>query len=379
MPNAEVGTDESPGSALGAVVKVLIAGGGTGGHLMPALALARAFGEVREDVEVVLAGATRGIEADLFARYSFRYHLLPIEPIYRAQWWRNVRWPALAWRLIREVDRLLAAEAPDVVVGTGGYAAGPVVWRAQRRRIPTAIQEQNAFPGLTTRLLARRARQIHLGFPEARARLRAPQAEFFSFGNPIRPPDPGDRAEAARSLGLEPDRRIVAVFGGSQGARGLNYAVAGALEHRDLGEINLIWGTGAAQIARYQGYARPGRVVVQGFFDPMTALYRAADLVVCRAGAITIAELCAWGKASVLVPLPTAAADHQTFNARALADAGASILLPEAELSGKKLMELVRELFRNPDRLAAIAKSASGRGHPDAARLIVSKILTLAG
>ncbi len=278
----------------------------------------------------------------------------------------------------RAVGRVLDVERPAIVIGTGGYAAGPVVWRAQRRGLPTALQEQNAVPGLTTRWLARRARQVHLGFPEARERLRvARDAAVFALGNPIRPPEPGDRAAAARELGLAPERPTLLVFGGSQGARAINYAVAGALERRLFGETNVLWGTGAAHAAALARYAVPGRVVVRGFFDPMSVAYRAAELVVARAGAMTVAELCAWGKPSILVPLPTAAADHQTRNARALAEAGAAIHVPEPELSPHALAERVTGLLADRYRLESLAARARQRGHPHAAQDIMSRILTL--
>lgn len=359
-------------------MKVLIAGGGTGGHLMPALALAQALRDARSDVDILLVGAERGIEAQLLPRYPYRYQLLPMEPLYRRTWWRNVRLPIVAWRVWRAVDRLLDTEQPAVVVGTGGYAAGPTVWRAQRRGVPTAIQEQNAFPGLATRWLAGRARQLHLGFPEARARLApGPGTQIFAFGNPIRPPEAGDRTAALRELGLDPARPCVLVFGGSQGARALNEALAGVLERGLLPGTSVLWGTGTASAAALAPRAEPGRVVVRGFFDPMTTVYRAADLVVCRAGAMTVAELCAWGKASVLVPLPTAAADHQTYNARALADAGAALMLPERELTPDSLAGVVSGLLADRARLESLGARARGRGHPDAAREIASTILTL--
>ncbi|PYO68818.1 MAG: undecaprenyldiphospho-muramoylpentapeptide beta-N-acetylglucosaminyltransferase [Gemmatimonadetes bacterium] len=359
-------------------MKVLLAGGGTGGHLMPALALAQALHEADAGVEPVLIGAERGIEAELLPRQPFPHRLLPIEPIYRRTWWRNARWLFLAPRVWREVGQLLRREQPVIVIGTGGYVAGPVVWRAQRARLPTALVEENAFPGLTTRWLARAARQVHLGFPEARERLSpGKRTEVFTLGNPVRPPEPGDRSTALVSLGLEPGRPSVLVFGGSQGARSLNYAVAAALERRLLGDANILWGTGAAHAAALARYAVPGRVVVRGFFDPMTEPYRAADLVVSRAGAMTVAELCAWGKPSILVPLPTAAADHQTHNARALAAAGAAIHLAERELSAHSLAQSITELLDAPARLASLAAHARGRGHPDASREIVSRILTL--
>src|SRR5207247_170229 len=157
-------------------MRVLLAGGGTGGHLMPALALAQALREARPEVEPVLVGALRGIEAAVLPHHPFRFHLVPIEPIHRRAWWLNLRWPLVAWRSWRAVGRILAVERPAVVIGTGGYAAGPVVLRAQRAGIPTVVQEQNAFPGLTSRWLAGGARQVHLGFPDARARRTSPRS-----------------------------------------------------------------------------------------------------------------------------------------------------------------------------------------------------------
>ena len=360
-------------------MKILIAGGGTGGHLMPALALARVAQELGHDV--VLVGAARGIEAQILPNHPFRFHLLPMEPIYRRAWWRNLRWPMIAWRVLRAAGQLLRDERPAIVVGTGGYAAGPVVWRAQRARIPTALQEQNAFPGLTTRLLARGARQMHLGFPEARLRLSpGPRTEVFVFGNPITtPPASVDAAAARAELGLTEGegRRTIFVFGGSQGARAINETIARVLRDGLLGDVNLLWGTGTMHVDRYAGLAVPGRVVVRGFFDPIGTAYAAAHLVVARAGAMTVSELCAWGKPSVLVPLPTAAADHQTFNAQALATAGASVLLLEREFTAETFAKSVAALARDDKRLAALARSARGRGHPNAARTIVQKVLEL--
>ena len=357
-------------------MKILIAGGGTGGHLMPALALARVATD--QGQEVVLVGAARGIEAQILPRHPFRYHLLPIEPLYRKAWWRNLRWPLIAARAWRAAGGVLHDEQPAIVIGTGGYAAGPLVWRAQRAGIPTALLEENAFPGLTTRLLARGARQVHLGFSEARLRLSpGPGTEVFVFGNPVTPPGRVDPAVARADFGLNADRRTVLVFGGSQGARALNETIARVLELGLLGNVNLLWGTGTMHLERYARLAVPGQVVVRGFFDPIGVAYAAAHLVVARAGAMTVSEICAWGKPSVLVPLPTAAADHQTFNARALANAGASVLLLEREFTPQAFSKTVAGLVHDDKRLDALGRSARGRGHPNAARTIMEKVLEL--
>ena len=357
-------------------MKILIAGGGTGGHLMPALALARAAKEAGH--EPVLVGAQRGIEAQILPSHPFRYYLLPLEPIYRRIWWRNLRWPLTLWRVWRAAVRLLDIEKPVLAIGTGGYAAGPALWLSARRGIPIVLQEPDAYPGLTTRMLSRKARQVHLGFPEARARLRlGPKTEVFALGNPITPPASADRGAALKAFGLDPARPTVFVFGGSQGARALNEALAGAVGTGTLTTMNVLWGTGTAQYERYAALARAGSVCVRGFFDPIAPAYAAADLVVSRAGAMTVAELCAWGKPSVLIPLPNAAADHQKFNARALEEAGAAVLLLEENLSPESLAGVVTSLVADPKRLASLADVARSRGHPDAARGIMSKILTL--
>ena len=358
-------------------MKILIAGGGTGGHLMPALALAAVAKELGSDV--VLVGAQRGIEARILPRHPFRFHLLPIEPIYRRQWWRNVFLPLMWLRATRAANRVLRDEAPHIVVGTGGYAAGPVVLRAQQAGIPTVLQEQNAFPGLTTRWLVRRARQVHLGFPEARTRLTlGPFTKVFEFGNPITPPPGRVDAHAARSeLGLTDRGLTVFVFGGSQGARPINDVVAGALQRGLLRDLNLIWGTGTAHEPRFAPLAVPGRIVIRGFFDPIATAYAAADLIIARAGAMTVSELCAWGKPSVLVPLPSAAADHQTSNARALANAGASLLLVERDLNPESFAQTVGTMTADRRRLDEMGEAARKRGHPNAARTIVQKILEL--
>ncbi len=368
------------GGASAAVKRILIAGGGTGGHLMPALAIAQAVRELDPSVEPVLVGARRGVEAQVLPTRDFRYHLLPAEPLYRRQWWKNLRWPWLAVQLMRQVRRLYAAEQPVAVLGTGGYAAGPVVYWGARSGLPTAVQEQNAYPGIATRLLSRSARHVYLGLPEARPLLRiGPRTEVFDTGNPIAPPTPERRSAARARFGLTTDAPVVLVTGGSQGALALNRAVAAWLESPARPEAVLLWVTGRGTYDQFASYHRPPAVQVIAFLDPMADGYAVADLVVSRAGMITVAELCAWGLPSILVPLPTAAADHQTGNARVLGEAGAALLLPQAELSGERLGGEVNGLLAAGDRRRTMAETARRRGRPHASRDIASKLLTLVG
>jgi len=357
---------------------VLIAGGGTGGHLMPALAIANALQERAPEVEPVLIGATRGVEARILPSRDFRFHLLPTEPIYRRAWWKNLRWPFVAGRLLREVARVFETERPAAVLGTGGYASGPVVWWAAGHGIPTAIQEQNAYPGLASRWLSRRVRHVYLGLPEAERLLRLGRnTQVFDTGNPITPPSPGRRSAAAAKFGVDASQSVVLVTGGSQGARAINRAVAGWIDAGGPGDAALIWVTGRGTYDEFARYHRPPRVQVLDFLDPMGDGYAVADLVVSRAGMITVAELCAWGLPNVLVPLPTAAADHQTHNARVLAAAGASVLLPQAELTADRLRDVITTLLGDPARRKEMAERALARGRPHAARDIVSNLLTL--
>jgi UDP-N-acetylglucosamine--N-acetylmuramyl-(pentapeptide) pyrophosphoryl-undecaprenol N-acetylglucosamine transferase len=360
--------------------RVLIAGGGTGGHLMPALAVADALRDAHPHIEPVLVGAERGVERHILPTRPYRYHLLPAEPLYRRQWWKNARWAGLVWRLYRACGALLDAEAPAAVLGTGGYAAGPILFRAARRGIPVLLQEQNARPGTTTRWLSRRARQIYLGFPEARNHLRiAPDADVFAFGNPITPPpEPRpERAAARQRLAIPPGAPVVLVAGGSQGARSINRALAAGIARGWWDRCVLLWSTGHGTWSEFKQLDAPPLRQLRPFWDPMAHAYAAADLAVTRAGAMTTAELCAWGLPAVLIPLPTAAADHQSRNAEALARAGAMVHLPERELTPEFLWEHASRLLEHRTMLGEMRESALQRGRPNAARSIADRIAAI--
>lgn len=362
---------------------ILIAGGGTGGHLMPALAIATRLRERCPEVEPVLVGAERGIEARILPTRDFRYHLLPAEPIYRRQWWKNLRWPFVAGRLISRLSHLFAAEQPLAVVGTGGYASGPAVWFATRRKLPTAIQEQNAYPGLVSRMLASRVRHIYLGLPEARARLKLGRAtQVFDTGNPIPAPDPTRRPAALERFGLAAGGTpppVLLVTGGSQGAIAINQTVAAWIDSGEAAGVNLLWTAGRGSYQEFARYHRPPAVQVFDFLDPIADAYAVADLVVARAGMMSGAELCAWGLPSILIPLPTAAEDHQRYNAEALAAAGAAEMILQRDLTPARLGQAVGGLLSDPARLGAMRQAALGRGKPAAADEIVSYLLTLLG
>jgi UDP-N-acetylglucosamine--N-acetylmuramyl-(pentapeptide) pyrophosphoryl-undecaprenol N-acetylglucosamine transferase len=369
--------------------RVLFAGGGTGGHLYPAIALGEAVQKRFPGAELMYIGALRGVEARVLPERGLPHLLLPLEPIRRARPWEN-------WRLVpsmlgaaRGLRRVFREFRPDLVVGTGGYASGPVAGWAVLKGVPVALQEQNSYPGFVTRLLAGRARQLHLAFPEARRHLRpGPRTEVLEFGNPITPPDPGiDRAAARREFGLGAGT-VALVVGGSQGSRAINEALladlrgvaGGALPARPDG-LEILWATGPAHFEsvreRLEELGLGDWVHVTPYIGEMPKALASADLAVSRAGAMALAELCAWGIPSVLIPLPTAAANHQHHNAVALADAGAAVLAPERELGSGRLWEQLSTLASDAPRREALATHARERGHPEAAAEIVEALSRL--
>ena len=368
-------------SAPAAPVRVLFAGGGTGGHLYPGLAIARALQRLDPAVQPIFVGAHRGIEREVLPGAGVEYALLDLHPLYRQRpWenWRTLRGAVSAWR---GLGRIAAEHAPAAVVGTGGYASAAALAYAAAHGIPYAIQEQNSFAGMTVRLFSRWAREVYLGFPEAARSLpRGRRTVVLDTGNPIEPPPTvrPSRAEARARWGFPPSGGVVLlVFGGSQGARALNNAVADWVRAGLPPGVHLIWGTGKGSHAEFAALASP-TVRVEGYLSPIADAYAASDLALTRAGAMTTAELCAWTLPSLLVPLPTAAADHQTANARALAEAGAAVELPQAELDAARLDREVRTLVGDEDRRARMAAAAAERARPDAAERIAARVLTLA-
>jgi UDP-N-acetylglucosamine--N-acetylmuramyl-(pentapeptide) pyrophosphoryl-undecaprenol N-acetylglucosamine transferase len=366
---------------------VLLAGGGTGGHLYPALAIGGALQSLRPALQVHYLGARRGVEAHVLPDRGVPHTLLPLEPLRRDRPWGNWRLVPSTLRSVLALRRLFARLRPTLFVGTGGYASALAGAWALASGVPVAIQEQNAYPGLTQRLLSRYARQVHLGFPEARAHLRVGRGTVvYALGNPIRPPDPAlDRSLCREALGLQRDGTVVLVVGGSQGAEAVNRVVVEVVERVAEGSLaalplQLLWATGPAHLeavrARLAGRASDW-VRVTGYIDDMPRALAAADLAVSRAGAMTTAELMAWGIPSVLVPLPTSAADHQRHNAEALAAAGAAVLLPQAELTPERLWSQLGALAGDTPRRAAMADRARQRGNPDAARQVAARLLEL--
>lgn len=369
--------------------RVIFAGGGTGGHLYPALNIAAAMRELRPDVETIFVGARRGVEARVLPEKGVDHRLLPLQPIHRDHVWRNWKLPFAMLTSVWGLATLTVRTRPSLVVGTGGYASGPACGWALLTGVPVAVQEQNSYPGLTTRWLSRFAHQVHLGFPEAETHLRpGRRTEIHEHGNPIQPPDTAvDRGRAREKFELSADAMVVLVVGGSQGARAVNEALVGALEKVAAGDagrpssVEILWATGPSHIDEIEARLAPlgvgDWVHTVGYIDEMAAALASADVAVSRAGAMGTAELLAWGIPSILVPLPTAAADHQTHNARALDAFGAAVALPQSESTPERLWADLVALAEDGERRRTMADRARERARPDAARTIAQDLLRI--
>ncbi|HVF38820.1 MAG TPA: UDP-N-acetylglucosamine--N-acetylmuramyl-(pentapeptide) pyrophosphoryl-undecaprenol N-acetylglucosamine transferase [Gemmatimonadaceae bacterium] len=360
-------------------MRVLFAGGGTGGHLYPGLAIARALQKLEPSIQPHFVGALRGIERNVLPTTEFPHQLLDLHPLYRSRPWENwktIRGAVSAWR---GMSRLAHEDRPRCVVGTGGYASGIALGYAMVNGIPIVVQEQNSYPGLTTRFFSRYARQVHNGFPEAATRLSpGSRTTLFDSGNPIEaPPDPLPDKRTAQSLwGFTAMRRVMLVYGGSQGSRAVNDVVAAWIARGVPEGLGVIWATGQGTYDDYASLESPG-VRIRPYLSPVSEAYAATDFAISRGGAIATAELCAWGIPPVVIPLPTAAADHQTANARALAQAGAAEFIPQSALTVERLSESVTALLSDDALLAQRAASARARARPHAARDIAQRILEL--
>lgn len=371
-------------------MRVLFAGGGTAGHINPALTVADILRQ--EGAEIAFAGTQAGLEKDLVPRAGYRLHTLRVRPMPRRISPALLKATFDAGVGLLQAFRIIGSFKPQVVVGTGGYVAGPVLLAAVLRRVPTVIHEQNAFPGSTNRLLAKWVDRVALGYREAAPRFPR-QDKLVYVGNPVRSELlTVSRTEGLRRLGLSPDRRHVLIFGGSRGARSINRAVFAARtalhQHRD---VQFVHQTGAAGFPEVvEAYRSAGiepvgdelildhNIRVVPYVYDMPAALAAADLAVARAGALTVAEITARGVPSVLVPYPYATDDHQTFNARPLVAAGAARMIADGELTGETLAAVLDELLNDREGLRRMGEAAKTLGRPQAARELADLIRSVA-
>lgn len=360
-------------------MRFLIAGGGTGGHLFPGIALAQELVGRNQGHEVLFVGTRHGLEVRHVPRAGFALELIEVGQLKGRGllgWLRGLlRIPRAMW----QSRRILRRFRPQVVIGVGGYASGPLVLTAWLKRIPTLVLEQNALPGLTNRLLGKVVRRVVVAFPRAEAHF--PRKKTSLLGNPVRK----DLLENFLRSNEPKDERRLLVVGGSQGARTLNrlvpQAVAG-LKPR-CPDLRVVHQAGEREreqvVERYRALDLEGLVEVRAFIDDMAAAYRSADVVVSRAGATTVTELALCRKPALLIPFPHAADDHQRINARALVDAGAAVMLLESELDAQRLTDELAAILCDGERRAQMEEAAAVIGRPEAARDIAELCLELGG
>ncbi len=370
-------------------MRVLITGGGTGGHINPAIAIAQCFLSIDPNTELLYAGTPTGMEARLVKEAK-----IPFAPIKVKGFWRSFSPSAIAHNAQAAVEAVTSKKRakeiirdfkPDIVIGTGGYVSGPVVLAAAKAGIACGIHEQNAFPGVTNRLLAKQVDRVFLAVGEAKTHLD-PHANYMVVGNPVRESVlKKSKAEARRELGLD-DRMCILSFGGSLGADTINKIAVDLME----------WNYRAGLVSHIHGYGRLGKekfpawikerginlkdnksIRVSEYIDNMDTCMAAADLVICRAGAITISEIEATAKASILVPSPNVTANHQFHNANVLAKQNAAILLEEKDYSKEKVLSIVEELYTDRVRLNEIAQNAGALAITDTAQRICREMISV--
>jgi len=363
----------------GAALRLVIAGGGTGGHLYPALAIADEIRRRHPDADIVFVGTRGKIESRVVPGRGYRFVTIWISGMSRRLSAGMLLFPLKVVVALIQSVHIVRKIKPDVVIGTGGYVCGPVVAAAQMLGKRTLIQEQNSVPGATTRMLAPRADEVHIAFEGSTAYLHRHDNVRLT-GNPTRDRIGSvNRSVGSQAFGLDPAKTTLLVFGGSRGASSINAAVASLAPDLDKGGVQILWQTGKEDFEHFSALfgELSERIKMYPFIENMENAYAACDLAVCRSGASSIAELTRAGVPSVLIPYPHAAADHQTENARAIAAAGAGFLLPDGE-AGRLLGDTVRRLLSDRVRLAAMAGAARRLGKPGAAGVLADAVEQLA-
>ena len=358
-------------------MKIIFTGGGTGGHIYPALAVAEEIMNKKPQSKILFIGGTRNIESKIIGNAGFAMKTIKITGFPRKI---TPQIFTFAWNLglsIINSMRIIRGFKPSVIMGTGGYVSGPPIIAAWTMGIPVVLQEQNSYPGITTKKLARFAKIVFLGFQDATGYF-GKNAKTFVTGNPVRNNiRSGTRDKASTAFGLDPGLKTVLAFGGSQGAHAINCVLSEIVEDLAELEIQVIWQTGNNEYEvwrRFDGYSG-GKIKVVPYIDTMSNAYAASDLVVCRAGAMTIAEITACGLPGIFIPLPGAAENHQEFNARSLVNSGAASMILEQELTPGTLRREIIGIITSDERLQEISKQSEKLGIHDAANVIAGIII----
>lgn len=361
-------------------LRVIVSGGGTGGHIFPAVSIANAIKAMRPDAKILFVGANGRMEMERVPAAGYEIKGLPVRGLIRPLWSpKNISVMLDFIKSRSMVKSIIRDFRPQVAVGVGGYASAPTLNAAYAMGIPCLIQEQNSYAGVTNKSLAKKAEKICVAYDGMERFF--PADRIMKTGNPVRQAlleNTMTKEEACKAMGLDPAKPIILVIGGSLGARTVNDSIAGGIERFDNAEIQVVWQTGKYYAEECERKAKSSKFVkAQAFISDMATAYRAADIVISRAGASSISELCLLGKASILVPSPNVAEDHQTKNARALSNKNAAIFVADKDARAKLVDEAIK-LVSNKARIASLETEVKKLAYHNSAEVIAEEVIKLA-
>ena len=354
-------------------VKILLSGGGTGGHIYPAIAIANELKNRYADAEFLFVGANDRMEMEKVPQEGYEIIGLNISGIQRNLSVKNLTFPFKLIQSLIKANKIINKFKPDVVVGTGGFASGPTLYMANRKNIPSIIQEQNSYPGITNKLLAKKAQKICVAYDGLDKFF--PKNKIVKTGNPVRQDLLeliSKKEEAISFFKLDKNKKTLVVLGGSLGARVVNQTIEKNLKFILANNVQIIWQTGALYIEDYKKYNNTEAVQTHAFVRKMDLLYAAADVIISRAGAGSISELCIVGKPVIFIPSPNVAEDHQTKNALSVTDNDAALMIKESEL--ESFQKTFESLIQDEEKQKRLSKNIKHLALPDATKHIVNQI-----
>jgi len=354
-------------------VNILLSGGGTGGHIYPAVAIANELKARHPEAEFLFVGANGRMEMEKIPQLGYKIEGLNISGIQRSLTLKNLSFPFKLLQSLYRAGKILRKFRPNVVIGTGGYASGPTLYMASLRNIPSLIQEQNSYPGITNKLLAKKAEKICVAYDGLEKYF--PKEKMIKTGNPVRQDlldIQSKRAEGLEHFGLDPKKTTIAIIGGSLGAKRINETIALHLETLLDKGLQVLWQTGKLYIERFEALGKREGVVMKAFIQRMDLFYAAADVLISRAGAGTISELCIVGKPVLFIPSPNVAEDHQTKNALSVVNEDAALMIKESEL--ESFEEVLHGIVGDPDKRKELSENIKKLALPDATLRIADEV-----
>lgn len=362
--------------------RIIISGGGTGGHIFPALAIANAIKLRHPEAAILFVGANGKMEMEKVPAAGYEIKGLDIVGIQRKKIWKNWNFPIKYWKSKKAAQKIVKEFKPQIAIGVGGYASGPTLIQAGALGVPTLLQEQNSYAGLTNKLLAKRARKICVAYDNMEQFF--PKEKIVMTGNPVRKDIlelDGKREEAITHFELDPTKKTILIIGGSLGARTINDSIAGGLREFTQAGVQLIWQTGKIYFEEMEKKAKSNgdeSIKPMAFISRMDLAYAAADVVISRAGALSVSELCLVKKPCVLVPSPNVAEDHQTKNAKSLVDKNAALLVKDVD-SQTKLVPEILSLLKDEAKMTELSTQIAALGKPNAAEDICNEVMQIIG